>query len=165
MEQIPEIIGDALAGAGDPTRNGYAIIIVLSMLIVGALAYKGLSMLADYLDDREKRIAEREEKANKKADQRIEESKIDLLAQLENERAMREDYRRMAGDYNIALSKVTEAFGENSAVLRQARDEIRRSTEASERNTAAFHELMAMLPRQRNALRKTPVEKEATHNA
>ena len=46
------------------------------------------------------------------------------------------DHQHLFDRYDQVLRMVTEAFGENTAVLRQAKDEIRRNSESLDRNTA-----------------------------
>lgn len=129
--------------------GGYAALTGLVLIICFYIAKK-------LIDDQAKRSTAREALARSDNDTRISEIKQDFEAQLERERVTQEFIGRMNDRYDATLNRVTEAFGENSAVLRQAKDEIRRSTEAYDKNTAMLEKFLPTLPK-KNSPRKPQV--------
>lgn len=138
---------DAIERAG-----GYAALtalIILGVLWIG----KGV------LDNQAKRAAAREAQAKADSDNHLAEIKADFETQLQHERVTQDFIARMNDRYDTTLNRVTEAFGENSAIIRQAKEEIRRNAAALDRNTAMLEKFVPTLTK-KSAGRKPQVGNE-----
>lgn len=150
VEEGGELVSQALAGVAHASNNWAAII-----MLVGLLGFLALTWMvaSKEIKGRGERFAAREQQNRADELQRVAEMKSDFEAQLERERITQDFIARMNDRYDATLNRVTEAFGENSAVIRQAKEEIRRNADALNLNTAMLEKFVPALPK-RNSQRK-----------
>ncbi|MGV1049164.1 MAG: hypothetical protein ACOYD4_11650 [Solirubrobacterales bacterium] len=143
-EEIVDLAQQAVEGVTYSGNNWAAIIMLIGLLGFLAIAWMVASRS---MRERSARFAAREKQNRADEIERIAEIKSDFESQLERERITQEFVARMNDRYDATLNRVTEAFGENSAVLRQAKDEIRRNSEAMDRNTSLLEKFVPRLPK------------------
>jgi hypothetical protein len=144
VEEGSELVSQALEGVAHANNNWAAIIMLVGLLGFLAIVW----MVASHsVKERGNRFADREKQNRADELQRVTEMKSDFEAQLERERITQEFIARMNDRYDMTLNRVTEAFGENSAVIRQAHDEIRRNADALDRNTELLQKFLPKIPK------------------
>ncbi len=121
--------------------GGYALIVGLQIVLPFLLM---AIFLQWYMRDRSKRMDAREEMERALSQEREAQLRRDYEEQLSRGQLTHGMIARMNDRYDNTLNKVTEAFGENSAVLRQAKDEMRHNSEVVAQNTIL---LMRLLPK------------------
>lgn len=143
-EEVIDLAQQAIDGVTRSGNNWAAII-----MLVGLLGFLGIAWMvaSRSMKERGARFAAREKQNRADEQERIAEIKSDFEAQLERERITQDFVARMNDRYDATLNRVTEAFGENSAVLRQAKDEIRRNSESLDRNTLLLEKFVPRLPK------------------
>ena len=129
VDSITEIAQEAVSAVAKSENNWAAIILLVALLGVLALSYIFFN-------------ANRKSKAAEDA-QRMAQMRTDYEGQLASSRITQDYIGRMNDRYDSTMNRVTEAFGENSAILRQAKEEIRRNAAALDRNTETLESIRA----------------------
>lgn len=139
--------------------GGYALIVGLQLILPFILA---LLFLQWYMKDRSKRMDAREEMERELSQAREAQLRRDYEEQLAREQFNAQVHREDKMVMNETLRMVTQAFGENSAILRQAKgvifdagEEIRLSRESRDRNTAVLKQFIPTLPKRASKRKPT----------
>lgn len=133
--------------------GGYALIVGLQIILPFILV---IVFLQWYMKDRSKRMDAREALERELSQAREAQIRLDFEERLQYERDTRDDYRSVITEYNNAVKMLNVSFGENGAIIRQAKEEIRRNAEALNRNTATLEKFLPTLPKKPTI--RTPVE-------
>lgn len=152
-----ESFGDVFKFLAD--SGGYALIVGLQIVLPFIVV---VIFLQWYMKDRSKRMDAREAMERELSQARESQLRQDFEEQLRHERSTQEFIGRMNDRYDATLNRVTEAFGENGAIIRQAKEEIRRNAEALNRNTLMLEKFLPTIPK-RASERKAVMERTVTH--
>lgn len=140
VDGITEIAQQAVEAVSKSENNWAAIILLIALLGTLALAFV---IARASMKDRSERASAREEQMRADAEKREMALRRDYDTQLERSKITQDFIARMNDRYDATMNRVTEAFGENSAILRQSKEEIRRNAEALDRNTEILKEIQA----------------------
>jgi chromosome condensin MukBEF ATPase and DNA-binding subunit MukB len=143
-DNISDLAEQAIAGVTNSSNNWAAIILLVALLGFLAIAAYWLQSSAK---ERNERSAAREAQTRADAQRREQEIRQGYQEQLQQARVTQDFIARMNDRYDATLNKVTEAFGENSAIIRQAKDEIRRGVDSTRENTEVIQENTEVLKR------------------
>ena len=130
---ITDIAQDAVQAVANSQNNWAAIILLIALLGILAIIFR---LVSAEMKERIKRSQDRENLMRQ-----------DFEEQIRHERTTQEFMGRMNDRYDATLNRVTEAFGENSAIVRQAKEEIRRNADALNRNTQVLEKFIPTLPK------------------
>jgi hypothetical protein len=137
---ITEIAQQAVEAVSKSENNWAAIILLIALL--GVLGITFVIARAS-MKDRADRATARELQLRDDAARLETNLRRDYETQLERSRITQDFIARMNDRYDATMNRVTEAFGENSAILRQSKEEIRKNAEALNRNTDVLERLEA----------------------
>jgi FtsZ-interacting cell division protein ZipA len=162
IDSITEIAQQAVEGVTNSQNNWAAIILLIALM--GILAIVAFVLRAS-MKERSERFSAREEQTRADTLRREQEIRQGYQDQLQQTQITRDFIGRMNDRYDATLNKVTEAFGDNSAVIRQAKDEIRRNADVVRENTAVIEANTETLQRLVGArLPKIPTPRKAVDN-